>query len=163
MRYNGKASWNGVLGYSSHGQLFGLQLMRKLKRVSFGGEVLYSQADRTGGLTLGTRFDAEDGTVASLTLNPIMGHIQANTFFPLEHKLQAACRYDFNMHSLRSDVSFGVGKQIESGMIGLRWSGESGIGVTLSGRLRPELLITLSVQSHGKVAPAIAFDILTEA
>lgn len=68
--------------------------------------------------------------ILSCTFNPIMGHFSMSSTCPITRHLFAANRFDFNMHSYESDISFGIEyRTLESAMLKLRFGLTQGIGL----------------------------------
>lgn len=82
-------------------------------RFSVGGELYYGTLNKSGGMSLGTRFatlPAHRGTplTATLTINPLMGNISATYAVQARQYCSLATRMDFNFYSYESDWKVGL-------------------------------------------------------
>lgn len=82
-------------------------------RFSAGGEVYYGTLNKSGGMSLGTRFatlPAHRGTplTATLTINPLMGNINATYAVLARDYCSLATRMEFNVYSYESDWAVGM-------------------------------------------------------
>ncbi|KAH8178568.1 mitochondrial distribution and morphology protein 10 domain-containing protein [Sarocladium implicatum] len=82
-------------------------------RFSAGGEIYYGTLNKSGGVSLGTRFatlPTHRGTPlsASLTLNPLMGNIAANYAVVAGRHCSLATRMEFNVFSYESAWAVGM-------------------------------------------------------
>jgi hypothetical protein len=106
-------SFCGELSYTSDNHIFGASgLSQFSEHWAFGGEVYYTAKEKSGGLSIGTRLNTriKDGLEATTTLiaNPIMGHFSSSYAADVTSTIRMATKYDFNMYSYDSDLSFGV-------------------------------------------------------
>ncbi|KAF5000196.1 hypothetical protein FGRMN_2010 [Fusarium graminum] len=82
-------------------------------RFSTGGEVYYGTLNKSGGISVGTRFatlPAHNGTPlsATLTLNPLMGNISASYAVVAGRHCSLATRMEFNVFSYESAWAVGM-------------------------------------------------------
>ncbi|KAL2142853.1 hypothetical protein VTI28DRAFT_684 [Corynascus sepedonium] len=82
-------------------------------RFSAGGEVYYGTLNKSGGMSLGARFatlPAHRGTplTATLTINPLMGNINATYAVLAKEYCSLATRMEFNVYSYESDWAVGM-------------------------------------------------------
>ncbi|KAF4997756.1 hypothetical protein FDECE_11978 [Fusarium decemcellulare] len=82
-------------------------------RFSTGGEIYYGTLNKSGGISLGTRFatlPAHKGTPlsATLTLNPLMGNISASYAVVAGRHCSLATRMEFNVFSYESSWAIGM-------------------------------------------------------
>jgi hypothetical protein len=103
----------GELSYTSDNHIFGASGLTQFSRNwTFGGEVYYTAKEKSGGLSIGTRLNTriKDGLEATTTLiaNPIMGHFSSSYAADVTPTIRMATKYDFNMYSYDSDLSFGM-------------------------------------------------------
>ncbi|KAH7144505.1 hypothetical protein B0J13DRAFT_585215 [Dactylonectria estremocensis] len=82
-------------------------------RFSTGGEFYYGTLNKSGGISLGTRFatlPSHKGTPlsATLTLNPLMGNISASYAVVAGKHCSLATRMEFNMFSYESAWALGM-------------------------------------------------------
>ncbi|KAL2158188.1 hypothetical protein VTH06DRAFT_4756 [Thermothelomyces fergusii] len=82
-------------------------------RFSAGGEVYYGTLNKSGGMSLGARFatlPAHRGTplTATLTINPLMGNINATYAVLARDYCSLATRMEFNVYSYESDWAVGM-------------------------------------------------------
>ncbi|KAM0352471.1 hypothetical protein ACHAPU_002138 [Fusarium lateritium] len=82
-------------------------------RFSTGGEVYYGTLNKSGGISVGTRFatlPAHNGTPlsATLTLNPLMGNISASYAVVAGRHCSLATRMEFNVFSYESAWAIGM-------------------------------------------------------
>lgn len=82
-------------------------------RFSTGGEVYYGTLNKSGGMSLGTRFatlPSHNGTPlsATLTLNPLMGNISASYAVVAGKHCSLATRMEFNIFSYESAWAVGM-------------------------------------------------------
>lgn len=82
-------------------------------RFSTGGEVYYGTLNKSGGISVGTRFatlPAHKGTPlsATLTLNPLMGNISASYAVVAGRHCSLATRMEFNVFSYESAWAIGM-------------------------------------------------------
>ncbi|KAM5353877.1 hypothetical protein ACJ41O_000527 [Fusarium nematophilum] len=82
-------------------------------RFSTGGEIYYGTLNKSGGISLGTRFatlPSHKGTPlsATLTLNPLMGNISASYAVVAGRHCSLATRMEFNMFSYESAWAIGM-------------------------------------------------------
>ncbi|KAF4980295.1 hypothetical protein FZEAL_3666 [Fusarium zealandicum] len=82
-------------------------------RFSTGGEIYYGTLNKSGGISVGTRFatlPAHKGTPlsASLTLNPLMGNISASYAVVAGRHCSLASRMEFNVFSYESAWAIGM-------------------------------------------------------
>lgn len=82
-------------------------------RFSTGGEVYYGTLNKSGGISLGTRFatlPSHKGTPlsATLTLNPLMGNISASYAVVAGKHCSLASRLEFNFFSYESSWAIGM-------------------------------------------------------
>lgn len=82
-------------------------------RFSTGGEIYYGTLNKSGGMSIGTRFatlPTHKGTPlsASLTLNPLMGNIAANYAVAAGKHCSLATRMEFNVFSYESAWAVGM-------------------------------------------------------
>ncbi|KAM0431083.1 hypothetical protein ACHAPT_005722 [Fusarium lateritium] len=82
-------------------------------RFSTGGEFYYGTLNKSGGISLGTRFatlPSHTGTPlsATLTLNPLMGNISASYAVVAGRHCSLATRMEFNMFSYESAWAIGM-------------------------------------------------------
>ncbi|PHH82876.1 hypothetical protein CDD83_3155 [Cordyceps sp. RAO-2017] len=82
-------------------------------RFSTGGEIYYGTLNKSGGVSLGTRFatlPAHQGTPlsATLTLNPLMGNIAATYAVAAGKHCSLATRMEFNVFSYESAWAVGM-------------------------------------------------------
>jgi distribution and morphology protein 10 len=82
-------------------------------RFSTGGEIYYGTLNKSGGISLGTRFatlPSHKGTPlsATLTLNPLMGNISASYAVVAGKHCSLASRMEFNIFSYESSWAIGM-------------------------------------------------------
>lgn len=82
-------------------------------RFSAGGEIYYGTLNKSGGVSVGTRFatlPAHRGTplTATLTLNPLMGNVSATYALMAGRNCSLATKFDFNVFSYESDWAVGM-------------------------------------------------------
>ncbi|KAL2263923.1 hypothetical protein VTK26DRAFT_4304 [Humicola hyalothermophila] len=82
-------------------------------RFSAGGELYYGTLNKSGGMSLGARFatlPAHRGTplTATLTINPLMGNINATYAVLAKDYCSLATRMEFNVYSYESDWAVGM-------------------------------------------------------
>ena len=82
-------------------------------RFSAGGEVYYGTLNKSGGMSLGARFatlPTHRGTplTATLTINPLMGSINATYAVLAKDYCSLATRMEFNVYSYESEWSIGT-------------------------------------------------------
>ena len=82
-------------------------------RFSIGGELYYGTLNKSGGMSVGARFQtlpAHRGTplTATLTLNPLMGNISATYAVRARDYCSLATRMEFNVYSYESDWAVGM-------------------------------------------------------
>ncbi|KAK4152653.1 hypothetical protein C8A00DRAFT_44307 [Chaetomidium leptoderma] len=82
-------------------------------RFSAGGEMYYGTLNKSGGMSLGTRFatlPTHRGTplTATLTINPLMGNISATYAVLARDYCSLATRMEFNVYSYESEWAVGV-------------------------------------------------------
>lgn len=82
-------------------------------RFSAGGELYYGTLNKSGGMSLGARFatlPAHRGTplTATLTINPLMGNINATYAVLARNYCSLATRMEFNVYSYESDWAVGM-------------------------------------------------------
>jgi distribution and morphology protein 10 len=82
-------------------------------RFSAGGEVYYGTLNKSGGMSLGARFatlPAHPGTplTATLTINPLMGNINATYAVLAKEYCSLATRMEFNVYSYESEWAVGM-------------------------------------------------------
>ncbi|KAI5457776.1 hypothetical protein BGZ63DRAFT_467036 [Mariannaea sp. PMI_226] len=82
-------------------------------RFSTGGEIYYGTLNKSGGISLGTRFatlPSHKGTPlsATLTLNPLMGNISASYAVVAGKHCSLASRMEFNIFSYESAWAIGM-------------------------------------------------------
>ncbi|KAK4114951.1 hypothetical protein N656DRAFT_704066 [Canariomyces notabilis] len=82
-------------------------------RFSAGGEVYYGTLNKSGGMSLGARFatlPAHRGTplTATLTINPLMGNINATYAVLAQDYCSLATRMEFNVYSYESEWAVGM-------------------------------------------------------
>jgi len=82
-------------------------------RFSTGGEIYYGTLNKSGGISVGTRFatlPAHKGTPlsATLTLNPLMGNISASYAVVAGKHCSLATRMEFNVFSYESAWAIGM-------------------------------------------------------
>lgn len=82
-------------------------------RFSTGGEIYYGTLNKSGGVSLGTRFatlPSHKGTPlsATLTLNPLMGNISASYAVVAGKHCSLASRMEFNVFSYESTWAIGM-------------------------------------------------------
>ena len=109
--------------YSVDDALWGLRVLgaRPDGRLSFGAELFFSATEKSAGLSMGMRYAAPEGlfagdaarvgpmpAVATLTLNPMMGHLRAAYAARVGDDLSLCTRYDFNVFSYLSDLTLGA-------------------------------------------------------
>ncbi|WFD31582.1 Mitochondrial distribution and morphology protein 10 [Malassezia sp. CBS 17886] len=88
--------------------------------LSAGAELFVSVAEKSAGLSMGLRYAMPSGfvggaaqapvlpSVATLTLNPMMGYARAAYIARIADDLVVGTRYDFNVYSYLSDLSIGA-------------------------------------------------------
>lgn len=87
-------------------------------RFSVGGELYFSAQRKSAGVSTGIRFCTipdppgaaltQQPTVINATLNPIMGQISTSYGTKIGPNLALATRFDFNLFSFDSDITFGL-------------------------------------------------------
>lgn len=82
-------------------------------RFSAGGELYYGTLNKSGGMSLGARFatlPAHRGTplTATLTINPLMGNINATYAVLAKDYCSLATRMEFNVYSYESEWAVGM-------------------------------------------------------
>jgi distribution and morphology protein 10 len=82
-------------------------------RFSAGGEVYYGTLNKSGGMSLGARFatlPTHRGTplTATLTINPLMGNINATYAVLAKDYCSLATRMEFNVYSYESEWAVGM-------------------------------------------------------
>jgi len=96
-------------------------------RFSAGGELYYGTLNKSGGMSLGTRFatlPSHRGTplTATLTVNPLMGNICASYAVVAREYCSLATKFDFNVYSYESDWAIGMelwSKRLLAGLVGV--------------------------------------------
>jgi distribution and morphology protein 10 len=96
---------------NGNGQL--VEKERIYGRFSAGGEVYYGTLNKSGGMSLGARFatlPAHRGTplTATLTINPLMGNINATYAVLAQDYCSLATRMEFNVYSYESEWAVGM-------------------------------------------------------
>ncbi|KAK4106963.1 hypothetical protein N658DRAFT_413889 [Parathielavia hyrcaniae] len=91
----------------------GVERERIYGRFSAGGEVYYGTLNKSGGMSLGARFatlPAHSGTplTATLTINPLMGNINATYAVLAKDYCSLATRMEFNVYSYESEWAVGM-------------------------------------------------------
>lgn len=80
--------------------------------LSLGAEVYYTAKEKSGGLSIGTRFrrycKGAIQSVNTLVVNPIMGHVSLSYSTSIQSFMTMTTRYDVNFYSFYSDISVGV-------------------------------------------------------
>lgn len=89
-------------------------------RFSAGAEVFFSSVEKSAGLSTGMRFStlpdanptpgvppSQPPTVITATLNPMMGHLSMSYAARMSRDVAACSRYDFNVYSYDSELTFG--------------------------------------------------------
>lgn len=114
--------------YSLDDALWGFRYLRQFSSltqrgiVSAGAEVFFSAAEKSAGVSIGSRWSMPQGAayavgatsspaspaVATLTLNPMMGHVRASYAAQLDDDVLVSTRYDFNVYSYQSDWTLGA-------------------------------------------------------
>ncbi|PKI83963.1 Mdm10p [Malassezia vespertilionis] len=115
--------------YSVDDALWGVSVLRTLSSpasgaygtLCAGAELFMSALERSAGVSMGLRYAMPHGcqwpveapqaalpSVATLTLNPIMGHVRTSYAAQVDPDLAVCARYDFNVFSYLSDLSFGL-------------------------------------------------------
>jgi distribution and morphology protein 10 len=97
--------------HNGNGQL--AERERIYGRFSAGGEVYYGTLNKSGGMSLGARFatlPAHRGTplTATLTINPLMGNINATYAVLAREYCSLATRMEFNVYSYESEWAVGM-------------------------------------------------------
>ncbi|EPE04006.1 mitochondrial inheritance component mdm10 [Ophiostoma piceae UAMH 11346] len=90
-------------------------------RFSAGGELYYGTLNKSGGVSLGARFESTvtpDGQSANhamgtplsatMTINPLMGNLSATYAVKARDECSLATRFDFNVYSYESEWSVGM-------------------------------------------------------
>jgi distribution and morphology protein 10 len=154
--------------YTSDNQIFGINGLAQIsKQIAVGGEVFYTQKEKSGGISIGTRLSTMTKnhlrSIATFVCNPIMGHFSFSFGADVSKNMKMATRYDFNMYSYDSDLSFGVeyapenSKQVLKGRI----SFSNGLGLSLSGMFQ-QILYTIGMETSFGPNPAQNFGIEIE-
>ncbi|KAK3944317.1 hypothetical protein QBC46DRAFT_173273 [Diplogelasinospora grovesii] len=91
----------------------GAERERIYGRFSAGGELYYGTLNKSGGMSLGARFatlPAHRGTplTATLTINPLMGNINATYAVLAREYCSLATRMEFNVYSYESEWAVGM-------------------------------------------------------
>lgn len=136
LQYHGKKIFT-ELAYTSDSNLIGIRTLYHLSKdniwqLAFGGELYFGLKDRAGGISLGTRllFPTDKPLILASTINPIMGHFSINSSAKITNELTLANRFDFNMYSFESDISFGLEyRTLENALLKLRFGLSQGIGI----------------------------------
>jgi distribution and morphology protein 10 len=81
-------------------------------RFSAGAEMYYGSLNKSGGVSLGGRFatlPAHTGIplTATLTLNPLMGHLSTTYAVKAGNNAALCSKFDFNVYSYESDLMLG--------------------------------------------------------
>ncbi|KAK4033161.1 hypothetical protein C8A01DRAFT_19864 [Parachaetomium inaequale] len=97
--------------HNGNGQL--AERERIYGRFSAGGEVYYGTLNKSGGMSLGARFatlPTHRGTplTATLTINPLMGNINATYAVLAREYCSLATRMEFNVYSYESEWAVGM-------------------------------------------------------
>jgi distribution and morphology protein 10 len=88
--------------------VLGINLLGHLTQFwSAGGEVYYTDKEKSGGVSCGIKFETEKHC-ATFVGNPIMGHFSAAYTVAKNKLFRMATRYDLNIFSYDSDLSFGI-------------------------------------------------------
>ncbi|KAK1749361.1 hypothetical protein QBC47DRAFT_395892 [Echria macrotheca] len=100
-------------GGSSTGQTGERERERIYGRFSAGGELYYGTLNKSGGMSLGARFatlPTHRGTplTATLTINPLMGNINATYAVLAKDYCSLATRMEFNVYSYESEWAVGM-------------------------------------------------------
>jgi distribution and morphology protein 10 len=103
----------GAANADSHGNGQSAERDRIYGRFSAGGEVYYGTLNKSGGMSLGARFatlPTHRGTplTATLTINPLMGSINATYAVLAKDYCSLATRMEFNVYSYESEWSIGT-------------------------------------------------------
>lgn len=94
--------------FASDNIVFGLSsLCRISKHWSLGTEAYYTHKEISGGLSFGAQYQS-DRQVATISTNPIMGHIKSTFMAKLSPLLKMATSYELNVFSHESDYSLGL-------------------------------------------------------
>ncbi|KAJ3157515.1 Mitochondrial distribution and morphology protein 10 [Geranomyces michiganensis] len=138
------------LSYASEDQVFGLSTLYRFagSHWATGSEVYYTAKERSGGLSLGARYERpsagpdEPETVLSFLANPMMGHVSASYTTTVRRGLSVATRYRFNVYSYEADMAVGleyapVGSEQ---VIKTRLSLTEGLALRLEGQYRRSLI-----------------------
>lgn len=105
-------SWTTPTGENNgNGQT--IEKERIYGRFSVGGELYYGTLNKSGGMSLGARFatlPAHNGTplTATLTINPLMGNINATYALLAREYCSLATRVEFNVYSYESEWAVGM-------------------------------------------------------
>ncbi|SPQ26153.1 acd50e8e-8633-4a2b-9217-fc33c7a10549 [Thermothielavioides terrestris] len=107
------SSAGGPANAENHGNGQSVEKERIYGRFSAGGEVYYGTLNKSGGMSLGARFatlPAHRGTplTATLTINPLMGNINATYAVLAKDYCSLATRMEFNVYSYESDWAVGM-------------------------------------------------------
>lgn len=109
--------WTPAVGennnHSSNGNGQAFEKERIYGRFSVGGELYYGTLNKSGGMSLGARFatlPAHRGTplTATLTINPLMGNINATYALLAREYCSLATRVEFNVYSYESEWAVGM-------------------------------------------------------
>lgn len=140
--------------YCTHGRILGLQYLTHVSpQLSLGGEVYYTAQENSGGVSGGLRLDLGEGSVITVTGNPLMGHYRSTLASPLGNGFRASCRYDININSFESDLAAAVGYEDEQNGQGIRaaYGLKSGLTFALHTRLSDALKLRFGLRA-GQVA-----------
>lgn len=140
--------------YCTHGRILGLQYLKRVSpQLSLGGEVYYTAQENSGGVSGGVRLDVSEGTVLTLTGNPLMGHYRSTLAAGIGDRVRASCRYDININSFESDLAAALGYEAEAEGQGIRvaYGLKSGLTFALHTRLTESLKLRFGLKA-GQVA-----------
>lgn len=159
---SGNTRYSAEMSLSSLSRLIGLKGLFKHSsldghRYECGGELYFSAAETSGGLSLGGLYGFKQGEFCFL-LNPIMGHVSLSYFTcTLLKHLKMAARYDINMYSFDSDLGVGLFYAVYDRMLKFRISSQS-IGIQLESYFN-SFLIAVGVSVDKRSSSGIGIEL----
>ncbi|KAI9356553.1 hypothetical protein DFJ73DRAFT_823145 [Zopfochytrium polystomum] len=167
-QYTHKAkNWCIETSYSSDAHVLGVNSLLRIPDTNWyvGGEVCYTAKERSGGLSVGAKYDKwytdRVHSIVTLLANPMMGHVSASftsTVFP---DLVMSTAYDFNTYSYESDLSLGLeyapkdAEQVLKAKFGL----SKGIGLKIEGRYNGQVLVGIGMTTEFSLKPRSTFGV----
>ncbi|ORY38354.1 hypothetical protein BCR33DRAFT_769175 [Rhizoclosmatium globosum] len=133
------------LTYSSTDNVFGTSCLFRVPYTNWsaGGEVIYTAAEKSGGLSLGAKWVKvhEKGVASILTFlcNPMMGYMNTTYTSTIRPNWVMSTSYDFNTYSYNSDLAVGVAYsplEAENRLLKCRFSMTKGLALLLEGQFK---------------------------